>query len=314
MPDRVESSQRWNLVLPALIATVLAYTSWPALRVMIETWSHDPRYTHGWLVPPFAAFLLWHRRSMLHSSGPGRTNWWGVPLIAVGAALRLVGTRYYLTWFEGLALLPELAGLALLAGGWQALRWSAPAIGFLLFMIPLPYRVEHALGEPLQALATRASTYLLQTLGIAAVAEGYVIHLDKGKVGVVEACNGLGMLVTFFAYATGAAILIQRDLWQKVAIMLSAAPIALVANVVRIVTTGFLHEVAGGKVADAVYHDLAGWLMMPLALAIFWAELWLLPRLLVDVEPAGVFPVGVDLSAHRPRPGSRPRTIPPASR
>ncbi len=310
MPERVAPSGRWNLALPALIAVVLAYVSWPALSAMVETWSRDPRYTHGWLVPPFAAFLLWHRRSMLDGAEPNSTSWWGVPLIVVGEAIRLAGARYYVTWFEGLALLPGLAGLALLVGGRRMLRWAAPAIGFLLFMVPLPYRVEHALGGPLQGLATRSSTYLLQTLGIAAVAEGYVIHLDNGKVGVVEACNGLGMLFTFFAYAAGVAILIRRDWWQKLAIMLSAAPIALVANVTRIVVTGFLHEVAGGEVADAVYHDLAGWLMMPLALAIFWAELWLLPRLVVKVEPQDALEVKLDLSANR----SRPRIIPPTAR
>ena len=308
--DRAEPSRSWNLALPVIVAAVLAYTSWPALRAMVEAWSRDPRYTHGWLVPPFAAFLLWHRRPMLEGPGPGRPSWWGVPLIAAGEALRLVGTRYYVTWFEGLALLPGLAGLALLAGGPRALRWSAPAIAFLVFMIPLPYRLEHALGGPLQGLATSASTYLLQTLGVAAVAEGYIIHLDKGQVGVVEACNGLGMLVTFFAYAAGAAILIRRDWWQKLAILLSAAPIALAANVVRIVATGFLHDVAGGEVADAVYHDLAGWLMMPLALAVFWAELWLLPRLLVEVEVPSGAPVGLDLSSNQ----SRPRAVPRPSR
>jgi exosortase len=200
-------------------------------------------------------------------------------------AIMLLGTRYYLGWFVSASLLACLAGMSVLAGGWPLLKWSWPAIGFLVFMLPLPYRVEVALGHPLQHLATVASTYALQTLGLPALAEGNIILLSgHARIGVAEACNGLGMLVMFFAYSTAAATVIRRPLLDRTLIILSAIPIALAANVARIVMTGFLQATVGGKVANMVYHDLAGWLMMPLALATLWAELWLLSHLFL--EPA----------------------------
>jgi Transmembrane exosortase (Exosortase_EpsH) len=86
----------------------------------------------------------------------------------LGAMVQLVGGYYRVESIEGLALLPALAGMALLLGGWRSLQWAWPAIAFLAFMVPLPWRVENALGPPLQFLATTASTYLLQTLGFMA--------------------------------------------------------------------------------------------------------------------------------------------------
>ena len=292
-PSGLDRPARFRLlvVLP-LLAAGLIWTWWPSLRDMVNRWSDDPRYSHGFLVPVFALFLLWTRRGEL-AARPLDSNAWGVGLIAAGAAAKLAAARYYLPWFEAASLLPCLAGLALLVGGRTAFAWAGPAVAFLLFMIPLPYRVEMALGYPLQRVATVSSNYALQTMGMPAVAEGNIILLDDIKIGVVEACNGLGMLFTFVAFAVGVALVIRRPLLDKVILILSAAPIALLANVTRITVTGVLYKMVSNRVADAVYHDLAGWLMMPLALVAIWAELLLLQHLFVEPAAPRPRPVGL---------------------
>jgi exosortase len=148
-----------------------------------------------------------------------------------------------------------------------------------------------ALAQPLQRLATLASTYVLQTLGLPAVSEGDVILLNEGKLKVVEACNGLGMLVTFFALAAAVACVARRPLWQKLVLVASAVPIALLSNVTRIAATGVLLEIAGSRAADVIFHDLAGWLMMPFALVLLGVELQLLSQLFVKSAALGPLPV-----------------------
>ena len=218
---------------------------------------------------------IWSRCSPWRCSGCGgssswarqfRPSTWGLAFLALGAATQLVGGFYRVQSIEGLSLLFYLAGLALLVGGWPAFRWSWPAILFLVFMIPLPWRLEKALGPPLQTMATMASTFILQTLGFMAFSEGNVIQLNEARIGVVEACSGLSMLITFIALSTGMALVVKRPLLDKIVLVLSAIPVALVANIARITLTGILHETAGGKVADHFYHDLAGWVMIPFAL------------------------------------------------
>jgi exosortase len=153
-------------------------------------------------------------------------------------------------------------------------------------MIPLPYRFQTALGGTLQRAATQASTYVLQTAGIPAVAEGNVILLSEIRVGVVEACSGLTMLVTFFALATALAILVPRSWLEKAIIIASAIPIAILANVVRIAVTGALYEANQDELAQSMFHTLAGWLMMPLGLLLLLAELAVLGRLIAPVGAA----------------------------
>src|SRR5439155_15879127 len=137
----------------------------------------DPQYSHGYLVPLFALYLLWQRRGQV-TSADLRPSCWGLPLVMGGAALHLLGAYLYFDWICGASLLPVLAGLAVCFGGRKALAWSGPAIAFLAFMLPLPYRLETALSHPLQRVATVASTYALQTLGFPAVAEGNVIVMN----------------------------------------------------------------------------------------------------------------------------------------
>src|SRR5262249_26497498 len=144
------------------------------------------------------------------------------------------------------------------------------------------FRVGVALADPLQRVATIASTFLLQTIGLPAVAERNTILLNEAKLDVVTACSGLRMLVIFFALATAVALLIRRPIWEKCLVVASAAPIALASNVVRITVTGILQQSVGAEAAKAVFHDLAGWLMMPLALALLGLELRLLDLLFVE--------------------------------
>jgi exosortase len=301
-PDHPTTDRFFSITLTIGLvagAGAVLWAYWTTLGEMAQRWAHDPQYSHGYLVPAFAALLLWLRRGQL--AGPGRAaSWWGPGVLLLGIAGRLVGTYFSLDWLESVALLPCLAGVCLAAGGRAAWRWAWPAVLFLFFMVPLPHRVAVAAAEPLQRLATIASSYALQTLGLPAVPEGNVILINDSSIGIVEACSGLRMLVVFFALSTAVALVSRRSLWERLFIVGSAVPIALFSNLVRITATGVLHEIAGRKFADDFFHDLGGWLMMPLALALLWVELKVLARLLP--EPASAAPIRVGPADAGPSP------------
>jgi exosortase len=289
----------------AVAAAALLWAFWPTLGEMAERWAHDPQYSHGFLVPAFACFLLWVRRGLLRKDEL-TLSWLGLPVLAAAVAMRLVGAYYYYVYVDAIALVPCVLGLVLTFGGKAAFRWAWPAVLFLAFMVPLPYRASTALAEPLQHFATETSTFFLQTLGTPAVSEGNVILLNDVEIGVVEACSGLRMLVIFFALSTAVALIIRRPLWEKLVVVVSAIPIALVVNVLRITVTGALHELASvgtvitHEMANTIFHDLAGWLMMPVALAAMALELLLLKRLFLEAAARpGPAPL---VAGYRPAP------------
>jgi exosortase len=188
-----------------------------------------------------------------------------------------------------MSVLPFIAGAMLFAGGWRMLLWAWPAIVFLVFMLPLPGGIQGWLSLQLQGIATRISVYTIQTLGMPAMRQENVICLTGGPLNVEQACSGLRMMMMFFALCIGAAFVVKKPLWEKLFIIGSAIPIAIVSNVARIVVTAVCFELArhwpslmNAESASKVIHDWAGYLIeMPCGMLLLWLELTLLSKLLI---------------------------------
>jgi exosortase len=203
-PGRLAASG-WGCAV--VVGLLWAYA--PTLRALARRWVEEPQHSHGFVVPVLA-LTVWRVRRRRAPVTEHRPSWWGLAVIAAAVLLRLTGAFFYLPWFDGLSLLPVILGFCLLAGGWRLFRQVAPAVGLLVFMLPFPFQVEGLLSAPLQRLATVTSAYALQTFGLPAVSEGNIIYIDDMKIGVLEACNGLGMLSAFFAISATAALVIRR--------------------------------------------------------------------------------------------------------
>lgn len=237
-------------------------------------------------LPCLAGAILLSGKSQL-SEVTNAERWAGVGLIALGLALRLALSWYAIVTAEMLTILPCLLGAVVLIGGWRAFMWAWPAIAFLVFMFPLPDFLERGLLAPLQRFATIASTFFLQMIGMPAFREGNRINIGDLELGVVDACSGLRMLTIFFALSTAITLVTHRPMWERIAIILSAIPIALIVNVARITVTGVLYKV-DPKLAERVFHDLAGWVMMPMALGLLYAELQILSHLVQEDDDEGL--------------------------
>jgi exosortase/archaeosortase family protein len=124
------------------------------------------------------------------------------------------------------------------------------------------------------------------------------------------------MLMTFFALSTAVALLFGGPMLDRVVIALSAVPIAVAANAARITASAILQETAGQRLADLVFHDLAGWLMMPFGLFLLWIEMRVLARLLTAPPgPIAIFPPKARKrdtlrSAHLVRREAAPQALP----
>jgi exosortase len=280
--SRDEERPVFSYFAAALLVISLVWAYADAFQGLWERWSTDPAYGHGYFVPLFSLFLLWHRRQFFQP--PYQGSWWGLAGIVVAILLKLVSHYWYYALLDPLSFVPMVGGICLLLLGWRGSRWYLPSVMFLVFMVPLPGRIADLLSHPLQRIATIASTYLVQLLGIPAVSEGNVIVLTHAKIGVIEACNGLRMLILFFAVATAVAFLIRRPLWCRLLIVASAMPVALVSNILRITVTAAAHEYVSADVADWLFHSLAAWLMMPLGILLLYMELVFIDHVFPEVE------------------------------
>ena len=286
-----QSRQAYPVILSAVVLS-LAFlaTYYQSLSSLVAKWSDDPNYSHGFFVVPIALYILWERREKLDATRI-RPRWFlFLPLILI-LATRIPLHERNLPWVEEMTI-PAVAGALVLAvGGFHLFFWALPSILFLGFMIPLPPALNAILSGPLQKIATAGSIFFLQITGLPAINEGNVILVGDGKpLEVARACNGLSMLLSFATLITATAILCKRTITDKIILMVSIIPVAILANVFRIAMTAYFFQMPEfvGKISgilgwkpDDFTHDGAGYLMMPLALLMIFIELKALDLILI---------------------------------
>jgi exosortase len=285
--DLREPDQRLAWLVIGILTALLIYSYWPGLLNAKSSWN-NPQYSHGWIVPLFAAGLLfWWRQPV--QPVPLSARLAGMGLLVGSFALRLWCARYRIVTIDMYTFVPALAGVFLLAGGWKMFRWAWAPIAFLIFMYPLPDEATRYLLGPLQTLATMVSTFALQTMGFDAFREGNQIILGDRHLNVVDACSGLRMLTIFVALSVALVLLGNREWWENAVVIASAVPIALIVNSIRITVTGVMYTI-DAELAEKIFHDWAGYFMMPLALGMLFFEQQLLSWLVVaeDAAPAVV--------------------------
>ncbi len=287
--DLRDPLQRQGWLVIGVLTALLVYSYLPGLLRLKSSWD-NPQYSHGWIVPLFALGLLfWWRQPIGEVTTSARLA--GLGLLVGSFAVRLFFARYRVITLDMYTFVPALAGGVLLGGGWKTLRWAWAPIAFLIFMYPLPEGSQRWLLGPLQTVATVASTFALQTFGFDAFREGNQITVGGHHLNVVDACSGLRMLTIFVALSVALVLLGNRERWENAIVIASAFPIALIVNAIRITVTGMMYTV-DAELADKIFHDWAGYFMMPLALGMLFFEQQILAWLVVaeDVAPAAVTP------------------------
>lgn len=269
------SVNRFALEVSILVVGIWAY--WPTLKSIFEAWNSNPDYSHGFLVLPIAASILWVRRANLPRNS-SVLCWVGLPLLVVAGLLRFISGRFYLPELDSWSIPIWLGGIVLLFHGWRYFRWALPSLAFLWFAAPLPGSLEVFLSTPLQHLAAELGGWSLRLVGQPAIAEGSTILLNEHVLDIERACSGLRMFYGILALAVACVVFAGLNRWYAALVLLAAAPVAVLANVCRIAVTGLLLQNVSGEAAQKFSHDIAGFVMIPLAVVLFSLVLLLLNR------------------------------------
>ncbi len=291
----------------ASLSAMLIYSYWPGLMNARSSWD-NPQYQHGWIVPLFSVLLLvWRRQPIAPVTASARMT--GFVILAATFLLRLFCAKYRIVTFDMYTFVPAILGVFLVAGGWSVFRWAAAPLALLIFMYPLPDEAQRYITGPLQTFNTMVATFVLQTLGFDAFRDGNLIRLGQEHVmNVVDACAGLKMLTIFVWLAAVVIVVGGLHWWENLVIGLSAIPIAIIANAMRITTAGMLYGVSA-EVAEN-FHDStpAALLMMGLAVGFIMLEIKLLSHVIVsdEFQPAFVPAASVAAGAGGARRPAQP--------
>lgn len=246
----------------ALVGVLLLALSYPILYWLVNEWLGNDYYSHGWLVLPVSAFLAW-RQWPRGEREPANVGLIPLSLGLVGYLVALLNKAHFLA---ALALIVLLAGLAWFFLGTRALRRLTFPIGFLIFMVPLPF-VERA-SLPLQLLTGSCSTAVARVVGVDATVRGAQVTLPNVDLVVGAQCSGLRSIVALFTLVAIFIYMLDGPWWGRLLLVLSAIPVAILGNIFRVASLLWVADAWGAGAGMTYYHDYSGFVFFLFAFAL----------------------------------------------
>ncbi len=273
-----------------IILALFYYLFRVEISAIVSRWS-DPSWSHGFLIPLFSLYFInQHKEEILQQKI--KPSYWGLFFMICGILfypLNIIHFQY--GYFRPLGMIATLGTIVLFLGGWRLLRYMWLPVGFLIFAVPLPQRYYVFFTMPMRVLAAQVSTGLLNLVdGMNATVNGVVIDvLYNGErlepaLNVAEACSGMRLLMAFLALGVAMAYLHYRPAWQRLVLLVTTIPIAILCNIIRVSVTGFIYILLAPKYAEGLYHDALGMIMLPLAFGMYGVIAWFMSSLFVEEE------------------------------
>lgn len=289
-----------NLWRPLAIFAAITFAYATVLAKLGQHWWTDENYSHGLLIPFVIIYILWSQRDRLKLKGSQPSTLLGGIVIVLALIALFAGTAGAELFIPRISFVLVLAGTVLYFWGASLLRLMLVPFALLFLAIPIPAIIFNQIAFPLQLFASRCAVWSMRLFDIPVLRQGNVIELmplnafDTKKLEVVEACSGIRSLMTLltlavvFAYFThprpggpkgpkGSGRfrwLRSYGFWKSATIVLSAIPIAIVTNALRVSGTGVLAHYYGTQVADGFFHSFSGWVIYIVAFLLLFAVGW----------------------------------------
>jgi exosortase len=282
-----------NYIKIFVIAGLFGFLFRNEIDGIFHKWLTDSSWSHGFLIPLFSLYFInQHKKEILNLET--RPNYLGLLLLICGILfypLNIVHLQY--GYLRPIDMIATLGAIVLFLGGWHLIKYTWLPIGFLVFAVPLPDRYYKELTIPMRQWAAAVASGLLNMVpDLEATAKGVVIDVFyRGKpldpaLDVAEACSGMRFLMAFLALGVAMAYLHYRPLWQRIILLASTVPIAILCNVVRVTVTGFIYVLIHPKYAQGIYHDTLGMAMLPLAFCLYGLLSLFMSSLFIDESDA----------------------------
>lgn len=256
----------WSVVLAVELLVLYAPTvQWLFGRWTLSVWHN----AHGLLIPPVVAYFAYRELKPLRGR-PRTASAWGFAWLIPALFLHALDAGMHTQLLSAAAMVLTVPGLSLLLLGVERTRAIAFPLAFLAFALPIPLAFTEQIHWQLRQMTAAATAATVPWFGIPMFVEGTTVHLANGVLQIGDACSGFSTLYAAAAVACLTAYTTSSSR-RRVLVLLSAAPIAILSNMVRVAGLVVLVVWKGSSILDTFLHPLSGMLTFALALpVIFW--------------------------------------------
>ncbi|SLN46806.1 Transmembrane exosortase (Exosortase_EpsH) [Roseovarius litorisediminis] len=249
---------------------------------LLKAWQL-PEYSHGPLIPVLSGLLFLRQlKTVPVNAGEVTDRGPGVFLLILAVLLGAAGKLIEIRDIVAYALILWVGALLLISFGWRTGKHFWPPVVHLIYMLPLPGALYYGVSTYLQGVSSEIGVYLLQLLRVPVFLEGNIIDLGVYKLQVAEACSGLRYLFPILSFSYIFAVLYRGPTWHKAILLVSAVPITVFMNSVRIAVAGIIVNHFGLSHLEGFSHFFEGWVIFIICVLILFALAWVLVKLRRD--------------------------------
>jgi exosortase len=254
-----------DLILAALTLFLISSLYFSVFLKLVHDWYVLPDFSHGFLVPIFVGYLVWSRLGSLKQILV-TPSWEGVWLLLPGLSLLLLGILGSELFLARISFVLVAGGIIWLLAGRQMLQALRFPLVVCLLAIPVPQVLFNQIALPLQLLSSWAASSILPLFHVPVLRDGNIIRLPSISLEVAEACSGIRSLMSLFTLSVLYSYFAERSNARKWLLIACSVPVAVCANMLRIIGTGLLVQRRGPEVALGFFHEFSGLLMFVFSL------------------------------------------------
>jgi exosortase B len=236
------------------------------LHAAAGLWQAD-EFAHAPIVAFVSVWCAWDARHKIANAPVAPMMLTGSILLGMGLLSYVAGRMFTVSSVEFVSQVLVIAASVLLVKGVAALRAAWFPVLYLLFMVPLPGTFIDAVTSSLKAWVSDVVVASLYAAGYPVAQSGVIISVGQYQLLVADACSGLNSIVSLAAVGTLFIYLMaRRDLVHNMVLIASILPIALLANVLRVMVLVLVTFHFGDEAGQGFLHDAAGFLVHLIAL------------------------------------------------
>jgi exosortase D (VPLPA-CTERM-specific) len=271
----------WGVFWLAVLTAAAGLFFIDGLDALLTAWQL-PEYSHGPLIPILSGLLFLRQLKTIPADpGPKRDRWAGFTVLVFALFVGALGKLSNITDIVAYATILWVAGLLLVSFGWRTGRQMWPPVLHLVYMLPLPGVLYFKLSTWLQFVSSELGVWFLRLMDVPVFLDGNIIDLGVMKLHVAEACSGLRYLFPILSFSYIFAVLYKGPVWHKAVLLISAAPITVLMNSVRIAVGGVLAQAYGPEWLEGFTHFFEGWVIFLICVVL----LFLLARIMLVFHP-----------------------------
>ncbi|MFC1747505.1 exosortase A [Pseudomonadota bacterium] len=274
MNDQV-LKEHWNRQggLLAAFLLVLAVCYYSTYASMVSIWTRSETYTHGFIILPICAWLIWRIRDQIAATLP-QANYLGVPMLLGLGLIWLFANYVGVQAAEQLAATLMIPVLVFTLLGWQATSVMAFPLAFLMFAVP----IGEELTPVLINFTADFTVAMIKLVGIPVYREGAFFQLPTGDWSVVAACSGVRYLIASLTLGVLYAYLNYQSPLKRTVFITASFIVPIIANGLRAFMIVMIGHFSGMELATGVDHLVYGWVFFGIVIFImfyigsFWRD------------------------------------------